>query len=174
MKKLIIGLFVIGFTSLGYSQNTEGEAKQVELTGVTISALLNSSYLDKVQDGTFSPRVIALENEAARFDVTKSSGFDRRFEVYKVIFKKPNGHIIAAYDGTGKIVSSIEEFKNIQLPPAVYNSVFKENPGWALQSNVYLVSYDHYKGVKKNYQLQMGKDNSNKSKWINIEENILN
>lgn len=49
MKNLVIGLFVLGLTSLGFSQNKKGEVKEVNLNDVVITVLcMVSSVIRKL------------------------------------------------------------------------------------------------------------------------------
>lgn len=157
MKNLIIGLFVLGFTSLGYTQE-QRHSNAVELADVIISPL-NMSYLNKVQDEFTPVKVKHLEDKAARFDITESPVYDRKFEAYEVVFtdayNKNQGNIVATYDSNGKILRSLERYKETLLPPKVRNAIFKRYPNCSLESNLYLLTYYHNKDVKKVYKVRI-------------------
>ena len=85
MKNLLIGIFVLGLTSLGFSQNTNSENEEVQLAAVEISSY-NLNYLEEVIDIGLSDNVKSLEQEAANFDVKSLDEFDGRKEIYKVKF----------------------------------------------------------------------------------------
>jgi len=155
MKKFVIGLLVIGLTSLGHSQN------------------VNMDYLEKVQDETMSEPVRILENKASRFNVTKLPEFDGRNASFKTIFKGTKGFIIATYDKTGKILTTLERFKDVKLPVPVRNSLYKEFPKWSVNNIAYLVSYKNNKYAKKIYKIRIGKDNLKRNLKIDSEGNML-
>ena len=170
MKTLITGLLFVGLTTLGFSQ-TNG-IQQVELSEVYVTPL-NLTYLRTVQDEDTPETVKNLENKASRYDITEAPIFDRKFEAYEVIFKDSNGKIVATYDENGKILSSLERFKDILLPEKVRNSVHKNFPDWQLHSDTYLVSYFLDKEVKRVYKVQLRKDGKRKNLKIDVAGNII-
>jgi len=173
MKTLLIGLLFLGFTSLTYAQ-TNGGIQAEKLDDVVISPL-NISYLNTVKDENTPQVARQLENKAGRFDITESPVFDRNFEAYEVIFNENSenkGRIVATYDNKGKILSSMERFKDVALPPAVRNSVYKSYPGWTILNDTYLVSYYENRAVKKTYKLKIKKDNTKKTLRLDTEGNI--
>ena len=170
MRKLLIGLLVIGFTSLSFAQQ-DGIAS-VELKEVDITPL-NLSYLNKVQDATTPQKAIYLENVASRFDITEEEIFDRQFEAYEVAFREGSGRIIATYDQNGKILSSHEKFKDVALPPLVRMSAAQNFPGWEITQDNYLVSYFHDGEVTKTYKLKLKLNGKRKSVKMDIFGNIL-
>ena len=182
MKNVIIGLLLIGLTSLGYAQNMNNKLSEMDLAQLSnfdmdgISSLssnsLNSNYLYKVQDESMSVLVRTLEEKASNFNVKKSKKFDGDINPFKVVFKVPNGSIIVTYNNDGEILSSLERFKNIKLPEPVRVSIFKKYPNWSLISNSYLVSYNKDENVKKEYKVQIGKDNLKKQIKVDPFGNI--
>lgn len=167
MKKLFINLIALSLTATGVAQ-TNGTGQQVTLTGVTVRPL-NLSYLNAVTDERMPESVTALENKAARFNITDSEIYDGDFEAYEVVFEESNGTILATYDGRGRIVESLERFKNITLPYEVRNKVAMDYPGWTIHSDAYLVSYYKDKGVDKEVKIQLRKDGKRKNIKLNLE-----
>jgi len=173
MKTFLIGLIFLGFTSLGHSQvNGETKVKEEALDVITVTRL-NLSYLKKVQDENTPKRVKALENRAARYDITESPVFDRKFESYEVLFEQTKGRIVATFDQEGKIINSLERFDDVLLPPEVRNTIFKEYPGWSIHKDMYLVSYYHDKDVKKTYKVQIRKEKQKKNLKIDSQGKIM-
>lgn len=162
MKNAVFGAMMLGIASLGYSQGTNSKIDEVKLSGVEITPR-NLDYMDRVSEGTVSFRVLQLEKKASRYVIKESPFFNEQSKVFYVTFRQKNGNILAKYDRNGKILESMERFKNILLPPAVRNSIYKENPGWTLHSNAYLVSYNQGKEVKKKYKAQIRKGSQKKS-----------
>lgn len=170
MKNVLIGLLFLGFTSLSFGQQDKIAA--VELSEVNISPL-NLSYLNKVQDATTPQKAKKLENVASRYDITEAEIFNRQFEAYEVVFKEGTGIIIATFDKNGKILSSLEKFKDIALPPLVRISTVQNYPGWAITHDNYLVSYYENKDVSKTYKLKLRKDKKRKVVRMDIHGNIM-
>ncbi len=172
MKKFVIGLLVIGLTSLGHSQNVNSEVEIVKLDDILLSNV-NMDYLEKVQDKTISEPVRLLENKASRFNVTKLPEFDGRKESFKTIFKGSKGFIIAIYDNNGKILTTLERFRDVKLPRPVITTVLKKYPKWTFWKNSYFVSYHSDKGAQKVYRVQVRKGNMKKSLKIDSDGNII-
>ncbi|MCK5402026.1 MAG: hypothetical protein KAJ28_10370 [Flavobacteriaceae bacterium] len=171
MKKVIIGLFVLGFTSLSYSQ-VKDEVRQVELETISITNI-NKSYLDRVQDATMSVHVKLIENRASKCNITTSPKYDGRDKPFIAVFKSSKGSIVATYDNKGKILTTTERFKNIKLPDPVRISVFKNHPNWALLSVTYSVSYHFDKDVRKVYKVKIGNGNLKKNLKIDFSGDII-
>ncbi|MFC4721607.1 nicotinate-nucleotide adenylyltransferase [Geojedonia litorea] len=172
MKNFVIGLFLIGLTSLGFSQNKNEETEEVKLEDVVVSTNVNLEYLSKVQDKTMSEHVKSLENEASRFDVKTTDKFDGRRESFKTIFRGTKGYIIATYDKEGKIIKTSEKYKDIKLPVPVRNSLFIEFPDWDVDNTTYVVSYYDKKDPKKVYKVEINKKNNIKTLKIDSDGTI--
>ena len=180
MKNLVIGLFLIGLTTLGFSQEKNGQVDEVQLKDVVIShdntneALLtniNYTYLDKVQDKSTSEHVKELESVASRFNVMDSPKFDGRDDSFKTIFRGTKGYIIATYDSKGKILSTQERYRDIKLPKNMIISVLKEYPNSDFLKMVHTVSYEDSKEVRKVYRIQIMHANSKKKLKIIANDN---
>ena len=57
-----------------------------------------------------------LEEKVAMFDLRSSEYYNDEYDTYYVSFYIPDGKILAAYDKEGKLVRTIEKFKNVKLP----------------------------------------------------------
>ena len=173
MKKLVFGLLFLGLTSLVYSQNDV--QKNIILEPVTIKPL-NLSYLKEVQREDTPEFAINLQNEAARYDITEDPIFDKEFEAYEVIFRSKNdessGLITATYDSKGKIMSSIERYKNVLLPRTVRDVINEKYPGWIIYKDIYLVTYRDNSKSKQVFKVQIRKDGEKKNLKLDYDGNI--
>ena len=173
MKNLILTLLAVSIFSLGSAQT-----KEITLENITIKPL-NVSYLNKVQDENTPAFVRALENRAARYDITESSVFNREFEAYEVVFdaiKKDgaDGTIFATFDENGKILKSIERYKNISLPKTIRDVCLQHYPEYTIYKDFYLVAYDYDDNrVKKTYKVQLRNGKDRKNLKINADGQIL-
>ncbi len=172
MKNLVIGLFAIGLTTLGFSQEKNSLFDEIKLKDVIIShnsnnevfkANINFNYLDKVQDYTTASFVKELESEASRYNVLESPKFDGRDEPFKIIFKGTKGYIIATYDSSGKILTTKEHYKDIMLPKNMSKSIAMQYPQSGVLKVVHTVNYTDQKDVTKIYRVQIMNNNSKKN-----------
>lgn len=170
MKKFLIGTMIMGLASLTYSQNSNGDPAEIKLSDVEIG--LNLAYLDEVQNGVQSNRVISLERKASRF-IVKESKFFSPYGLSKVKFARKLGNIQATYDPEGNILSTYERYNNIVLPQLIRNKVYSEYPDWIMLNNTYSVAYDYKKGVRKMYKIQVEKDGLKKKLKFDSEGNPM-
>jgi len=167
MKKIIFSLLALSLVSFGFAQ-VNGEEGTVELEGVTVSPA-NLEYQYAVIDPEMPPSVQKLQKEAALYDITEMPTYNGRFEAYEVIFEQFNGTIIATYDGDGKIMNSFERFKDITLPLEIRQHIAKENPGWLIHKDVYLVSYYDDKELKKICKVKLLKDGQKRNLKFDLQ-----
>lgn len=148
MKKLIIGLFIFGLTTQVYSQITK-------LPEVTIKAV-NYKYLSAVDENVEDIDVKVLEEKVAMYNVKNTDLYSDEYDSYSVTFYIPDGYIVAAYDENGKLLRTIERFKNVKLPMNVREKVTKKFPNWVIANDVYIVKYDNKDGIaKKIYKMKL-------------------
>ncbi len=150
MKKIIIGLFVLGLTIQSFAQVVKDE----KLPEVIIHAV-NYKYLNSVNSEDGDITVDLLEQKVANYDLKNSDFYVDEYKLYNVSFFIPDGYILAAYDGEGEIIRTIEKFNNSKLPSSVMRSVNDKYPGWAVSKNVYKVSYSKTQGVTKRYKFTL-------------------
>eukprot|EP01013_Petalomonas_cantuscygni_P035105 TRINITY_DN63332_c0_g1_i1.p1 TRINITY_DN63332_c0_g1~~TRINITY_DN63332_c0_g1_i1.p1 ORF type:complete len:170 (+),score=1.28 TRINITY_DN63332_c0_g1_i1:50-559(+) len=151
MKKVLLGLLLMGLTIPSYSQIVKTE----ELSEVIVYAT-NYKYLSNVnsQEVTSIP-VTALERKVAAYDIKNSDIYMDEYDYYEVAFYIPEGKILAAYDKDGKIMRTAEKFKDINLPNTVKEAILERFPQWTITKDIYLVSYHDEKGINKKYKLKL-------------------
>ena len=162
MKKLLIGLFAIGLITQTYAQVTEVE----KLSEIVIVAT-NYKYLNQVDYKKAAVPVELLQRKVATFDLKNADFYQDDYDSYLVSFYIPEGKILAAYDNDGKIIRTIERYKNVTLPMPILKSVTKRFPGWKISKDVYLINYHYKKGVKKKYKLKL--ENGDKILRVKID-----
>ena len=163
MKKFILSLLVIGLTSQVYSQITKVE----ELSEVVVTAV-NYKYLNQTDNKVAAVPVQMLQRKVAAYDVTTKEYYQDDYDYYTVEFYIPDGKIVAAYDADGKILKTIEKFKDIKLPNAVSKALLERFPNWDIVSDVYRVTYTEKKGAKKLYKLKL--QNGDKTMKVKVNE----
>ena len=148
MKKVFIGLIVIGLTTQLIAQN-----KNIEELPTVVLHNVNYQYLSDVNMEHEASIVEFLQNEVANFNLKNASVYDKEESKYEIFFRIPDGYICANYNNDGEITSALERFYNSKLPPVVLKSVINEYPGWAISKNTYSITYNQGKGVAKSYKL---------------------
>ncbi|HEY9186009.1 MAG TPA: nicotinate-nucleotide adenylyltransferase [Salegentibacter sp.] len=160
MKKLLITLFVLGFTFQSFAQITE--LPEIELVAV------NYKYLDAAGDEDASISVKQLQQQVAEYDVRKANFYADEYDFYTVNFFIPDGKILASYDKDGNLLRTAEKFKNVALPQAVRDAIGKRFPNWSIAEDVYRVNYHESGNVKKRYKVLL--KNGDKRMRIKTDE----
>ena len=125
MKKLLFGLLALGLITQFYAQViNDGMLPEVEVRAT------NYKYLNSIDNSEAAVSVKLLEDMVAKFDLRSSEFYEDGNDFYKVYFYIPDGNIVAAYDKNGKILYTIEKFKNVKLPNNVASSIAERFPGW--------------------------------------------
>lgn len=148
MKKIILGLLALGLTIPAFAQDVKVE----ELSEVVIRPM-NFKYLNAADSRAAAVPVKMLERMVASYDVTEAEFYREDFDFYTVSFYIPDGKIVAEYDANGKIVRTIEKFKDVSLPDGVKTALLDRFPNWKVSKDVYRVTYSEQKGAKKVYKL---------------------
>ena len=164
MKKLITGLLIFGLaTQFMYSQ----VVKPIELSEVNVS--VNYKYLDAIDNKEVAVPVRMLEEKVAFFNLKESDLYSDEYDTYQVSFYIPEGRIVAAYDSDGKILRTIERFKNVKLPKTVSKAITKRFPNWAIVEDAYKVNYYGLSGIaQKQYKVKL--KNKDKKMVVKVDE----
>ena len=79
--------------------------------------------------------VRALEEKFVSYDLGKDY---EGYENYLVTMETKNGSLSATYNENGKLLSVVENYKNVRLPSAVIYSIYKSFPGWKIVNDKFL------------------------------------
>lgn len=140
---------------------------QETLPEVTVVAA-NYKYLKTVGDKEVAMPVQRLQRAAAAYNVKNSEYYEEEYDTYFISFYIPDGEILAAYDGNGKLIRTAEKYKNVKLPPAVSKSVAGRFPNWSISKDAYLVTYFDQAGATKKYKLLL--ENGDKRMKVKVDE----
>ena len=151
MKKSILGLLVFGLaTQFMFTQIVELPEVEVDV---------NYRYLEAIESADVSEAVLNLEKEVAFYNVRESSMYKDDYDKYTISFFIPEGRIVAAYDKDGKILKTIERFKNVKLPKSILATLAERYPGWEIVEDTYKVNYYDFSGTaKKQYKVKLEKN----------------
>lgn len=162
MKKLLIGLLVLGLTTQFMF------AQIIELSEVVVS--VNYKYLDATDSEEVAVPVQMLREQVAFYNLKESDLYSDEFDTYAVSFYIPEGKIVAAYDNHGRILRTIERFKDIKLPRNVMMAIAERYPNWTISKDLYKVNYHDKKGVTKNeYKVKL--TNGDQAIRVKIDNN---
>lgn len=156
MKKVAIGVIMLGFATLGFSQSTS-LIKEVKLNNVDVT-LNNSEYEQMVSSANTPNSVIELQRKASRFEIKKSILFDKGSKYFDISFVNKAGKLTATYDRNGKILKTYGRFENLTFPSEIRNAIYSQYPNWTIYKDSYSVAYDQNKGLNKMYMAQLRKD----------------
>lgn len=140
------------------------EVHTEELSEVVVMPV-NYKYLDQVSDKSVALPVRQLEKEAANFDIRSKDIYQDDYSLYTVSFYIPDGKLVAVYNHEGRIIRTIEKFKNIDIPRSVVRSLKNHYPDWKMISDVYKVTYNETQGAYKRYKIKLKKG----EKVINVK-----
>lgn len=163
MKKLISGLLIIGFATQIFAQNVPVQ----KINEIVISAV-NYKYLDAVDSQEVSLPVHELHKEVALFDLKDADFYEDVYGLYSVKFYIPKGTILAAYNRDGKVIRTIERFKNVKLPFEVRDAVTQRFPMWSITEDVYYIKYSEGK-TQRQYKITM--TNGDKKMKVKVDAN---
>ncbi|MEL6811342.1 MAG: nicotinate-nucleotide adenylyltransferase [Bacteroidota bacterium] len=160
MKNLFILLFSFGLLVPAMAQE--------KLSEVVITAT-KYKYLSATSSDEVAVPVEILQDKVANFYVKDADFYRDDYDLYHVTFYIPEGKILAAYDGEGNILRTVEKYKNIALPKAVSADILKKYPNWTVSKDIYLVNYHQDKGATKKYKIKL--TNGDKTIRIKCDEN---
>ncbi|TDD78861.1 hypothetical protein [Flavobacterium caseinilyticum] len=160
MKAFSFLLVFLSFTTVSFSQNNpsrsgQGSMKMEDLPGVVIKSA-GKDFSVYIPDRNPDVNVRALEDKFIAYDLGRDY---EGFENYLVIMETPKGSLTATYNENGKLMSVVENYKNVKLPTDLIYSIYKTFPGWQIVNDKYLYSQKEGDIIKKEYNLKIKKDN---------------
>ena len=148
MKNLFLFLLVCVFSTPLFAQI-------IELDEVIIYPV-KYKYIYEVVDDDIDQSVKDLQVKLGEFDVTKEEYYNDEYDSYNVSFYIPKGYAVATYDKDGKLLRTIERYKNVKLPLAVSEALAERFPKWTVDKDIYKVSYSEPEWEsKKTYKLKL-------------------
>lgn len=156
MKKLVLGLFLIGFIAVGHSQIVLDEARvDYKIPSMSIDPVTQTLVLQipEKKAGEFESDPLQFMKE--RFDIQKmvkdNEGSD--YIEYHVTFVSNKGQLQARFKPDGDLVSSKQRFVNTTLPADVRLEIarlyqdakiekskhFAHSKGWDIDKEYYKV-----------------------------------
>jgi hypothetical protein len=160
MKSFIITLLFLGLTVSSYSQDKkmkqdreEGLMKVEELPAVVIKRV-GADFSVYIPDNHPDKDVRRLEEKFIAYDIGKDY---KGADTYLLIMQTKDGSLSATYDGKGKLIRVVEEYKNVRLPNEVIYSIYRTYPDYTIVNDKYLYTQEEGDILKKQYNLKIKK-----------------
>ena len=173
MKSLVVVLFALGLSSQVYSQDekigNDKATKPIELPEVVIKSA-GKDFSIYLPDKNPDQNVRALEEKFVSYDLGKDY---EGYENYLVTMETKNGSLSATYNENGKLLSVVENYKNVRLPSAVIYSIYKSFPGWKIVNDKFLYSQEDGDISKKQYNLKIKRNKEVRNLVVNPQGDIL-
>jgi hypothetical protein len=175
MKTIVSFLLLLGVLSTSFAQDEnkgvkgKGNVKVEELPEVVIKRA-GTDFSVYLPDKNSDPTVRRLQEEFIAYDL----GPDYEgYENYLVVMELDKGVLSATYNEKGKLISVVENYKNVKLPSAVIYKVYIAFPGWRIVNDKFLYSQREGDIIKKQYNLKIRKGKDTKKIIVNSKGDIL-
>lgn len=174
MKTLVVILMFLSFSS--YAQRiTELAETKIAYFPIVLTETDNpDEYQYKVNDyfaGEFTKNPMAFME--SYFDISSfiEEVKDKDYDSYLVRFSSDKGFVEANYTKDGEISRTRQLFKDIALPRAVRNELWKQSQGWSMVKNTYKARGKGSLLDKELYRIKVVK--ANKSRIIKIDPKTI-
>jgi hypothetical protein len=175
MKTYVIALLVLGLTNISYSQDKmgtdsrNGNMNMEELPAVVIKSA-GEDFSVYLPDRNADPKVRKLEDSFIAYDLGKNY---EGYETYLVVMQIKGGSLSATYNENGKLISVVENYKDVKLPGDVIYSIYKKFPGWQIVNDKYLYTQKEGDILKKQYNLKIKKGKKTKRLTVHPDGKII-
>ena len=175
MKTYVIALLVLALTTISYSQDKKDTAyKNGTISMENLPAVVIKSAGDDfsvyLPDRNADPKVRKLEDSFIAYDLgTNYEGY----ETYLVVMEIKGGSLSATYNENGKLISVVENYKNVKLPGDVIYSIYQKFPGWEIVNDKYLYTQKEGDILKKQYNLKIKKGKKTKKLTVHPDGRIV-
>lgn len=172
MKKLILGIFLIGFMATGNSQIEleEVKIKSMKLDPVTQTLVITLPE-EKVGEFETDPLYFMKNKFNAKRFVKDNSNSDI-IEFY-VNFVTSKGNLEARFNKNGELVSSKQRFINIRLPHDVQMEIARLYKGAEITRSKYIAHSKGWDINKEYFKLKLADGDKNRRIRINRENGQL-
>lgn len=174
MKYYVIILLALGLTTISYSQDKidgdlKGNMSMENLPAVVIKSA-GTDFSVYLPDRNTDPKVRNLEDTFIAYNLGKDyEGYDN----FLVLMETKDGTLSATYNENGKLMTVVENYKNVKLPNDVIYSVYKSFPGWEIVNDQYLYTQKEGDVQKKQYRLKIKKGTQTKKLTVHPNGEIV-
>lgn len=142
MKTLVVILILVSSGFIAYAQEiTELEETNIGFTPISLAETDNSDeYRYIVNDGIAKEFILnPIGFVESYFDIDSfiEQVEDKNYHTYLVRFSHDKGYLEADYSKDGELKRTRQSFKDIPLPLAVRNELWRQTEGWTMVKNTY-------------------------------------
>ncbi|MDC6363639.1 MULTISPECIES: hypothetical protein [Flavobacteriaceae] len=166
MKKYTISLIASVVSIAGIAQNSNPKIDR-DLLKTGKAVIINSEYLNKVQDDHTSESIKEFHLLVSSLDITKTKSFDKRKSLFEIVCKSDKGSIIAFYNSKGEIEATYENFENIALPKKTMINILKDHPGSTIMQTKSSLNYSKDFGLQRQYRVLLFKNED--KEWVKLD-----
>lgn len=173
MKKLVIGLVVMGLTSSAFAQDVlySVKVKEDKVPEEVVTAVQKDFKGFAVTEYSAIP-ITMVEDKMI---VTQDKDFDPSdYDSYQVKIQGKGTAMDAYYDADGKLVSTYENIKNTTLPSVVERAISKKYPNAKLEGDRFVATYFANDGTTKvHYHVKVMNNGKKHRMYLDGNGNIL-
>ncbi len=96
------------------------------------------------------------------------------YDTFAITLDSKGREFTAEYQRDGKLISTMEQLKNVTPPPAVRNAVEKAYPGWEITKDSYSMVHHRDGKKKERYRLVLAKNRQKVKVYTDAKGKILN
>ncbi len=170
MKRLILTLALVG---LGLQTQAQDIIYRATLKKEQVPEVILDAVVEDFPD------YIVEEYDAVPVDYVEEDTYVNRdlnpadMDSYQILLSAKGKELVANYDRNGKLISSVENLKNVAPPLAVARAIETAYPGWTLTKDRYHLSKYNNGKSKEYYRLLLTKDGKRKRVYTDPEGEIL-
>lgn len=170
MKKSILILAMIGIGLQSYAQEVIYSAtiKKEQVPQEVLEAI-DVDFPDYTIE-----QYVAVPVDYVEDNVYVNRNFNAAdMDSYQIILSAKGREIVANYNSDGKLMSSVENLKNVALPQAVSRAIESAYPGWKIGKDNFHMSKYGKGATKEHYKIRITKDGKTKHVYTDDKGKII-
>lgn len=171
MKKIILGLCLIGFAMQSHGQDILFQAKiKKEKVPTVIIEAVDYEFGDFEIIEFYAIPIEFIEEDVY---INRNIESDEDYDTYQVTLKGKNSKMVATYNKEGKLLSTVEHLKNVAPNIEVKKAVLRDFSGWTITKDHYKMTHFGDKKKKERYKLNLEKGNAKMVVFMDGKGKIL-
>jgi hypothetical protein len=171
MKKIILGLFLVGLAIQSYGQDVlyQAKIKKEKVPEVIIEAIEEDFGDFEMVEFYAIPIEFIEENVYVNSNINS----DKDYETFQITLRTKKGKLIATYNKEGEILSTVEYLNNTPPAQEVRVAMAKSFPGWVITKDYYKMTHFSGKQKKERYKLIIQKGKEKKAVYMDGKGAII-